>query len=76
MRSYERSRYLIAVQRFGSSGEDFLAMKLAAGDPKDLLDVDEALKVNPNFNAQLLRELVRGYGNDAARRLEQAVERL
>jgi hypothetical protein len=27
--------------------EDFLAMKLSAGGPKDLLNVDEALKVNP-----------------------------
>ena len=56
--------------------EDFLGMKLAAGGPKDLLDVDEALKINPNFNAHLLRELVRGYGKEATRRLDQAVERL
>lgn len=56
--------------------EDFLAMKLAAGGPKDLLDVDEALKINSNFDVQLLRELVRGYGKEAARRLGQAVERL
>ena len=51
-------------------------MKLAAGGPKDLLDVDEAVKINPNFNVQLLRELVRGYGKEAAHRLDHAVERL
>ena len=51
-------------------------MKLAAGGPKDLLDVDEALKINPSFNEQLLRELVRGYGKEVARRLDLAVERL
>ena len=56
--------------------EDFLAMKLAAGGPKDLLDVDEAVKINPDFNVQLMRELVRGYGKEAAHRLDQAVERL
>lgn len=56
--------------------EDFLAMKLAAGGPKDLLDVDEALKINPNFDVQLVRELVQGYGKEATRKFGQAVERL
>ncbi len=56
--------------------EDFLAMKLSAGGPQDLLDVDEALKVNPHFNEELVRELVRGYGKEAARRFNQAVQRL
>ncbi|MBW8079104.1 MAG: hypothetical protein GJU76_13735 [Gallionella sp.] len=56
--------------------EDFLAMKLSAGGPKDLLDVDEALKVNPNFDVELLRRLIQGYGKEATRRFEQGVARL
>ena len=55
--------------------EDFLAMKLSAGGPKDLLDVDEALKVNPNFDVELLRRLIQGYGKETTRRFEQAVAR-
>ena len=51
--------------------EDFLAMKLAAGGPQDLLDVEEALKVTPQFDARLVRMLVEGYGKDATRRFEQ-----
>ena len=44
---YERRREEIRRVSSVERAEDFLAMKLSAGGPKDLLNVDEALKVNP-----------------------------
>jgi predicted nucleotidyltransferase len=51
--------------------EDFIAMKIFAGSPKDLNDAAGVLKVSRDrTNFSLLRELVQGYGKSALHRLE------
>ena len=51
--------------------EDFIAMKLFAGNPKDLDDVAGAFRVSAGrIRLPLLKELVGLYGTDAVQRLE------
>ena len=51
--------------------EDFIAMKLFAAGPQDLIDVAEALKVSGSqFDKTLLKKLAQGYGKETQRRLE------
>lgn len=51
--------------------EDFIAMKIFAGSPKDLDDVVGVLKVSyDRTRLPLLRELVQKYGKDARHKLE------
>lgn len=51
--------------------EDFIAMKLFAGSPRDLDDVAGAWKVSfDRIQLPLLQELVKPYGRDASQRLE------
>ena len=56
--------------------EDFIAMKIFAGSPKDLSDAIGALKVSSNqINRALLRGLVRGYGKKALYKLESLLKK-
>ena len=51
--------------------EDFIAMKVFAGSPKDLGDAAGVLHVSSNrVHLPLLNALVRRYGKDAVRRLQ------
>lgn len=51
--------------------EDFIALKIFAGSPKDLNDVAGVLKVSyDRINLPLLKDLVRNYGKDALSQLE------
>jgi len=51
--------------------EDFIAMKILAGGPKDLSDVAGVLRVSfERLNRPLLNTLVQPYGKDAVRTLE------
>lgn len=51
--------------------EDFIAMKLFAGSPKDMADVAGALRVSADrLRLPLLKELVGRYGTEALQRLE------
>lgn len=51
--------------------EDFIAMKIFAGSPKDIADVAGVLKVSgKKINKALLKKLVQGYGKAASRKLE------
>lgn len=51
--------------------EDFIAMKIFAGSPKDLNDAAGALQVSSHrVNPTLLKVLVQPYGKDALRTLE------
>jgi predicted nucleotidyltransferase len=51
--------------------EDFIAMKMFSGSPKDLDDAAGAFKVSADrVRMPLLKELVGLYGKEAARRLE------
>lgn len=51
--------------------EDFIALKIFAGSPKDLNDVAGVLKVSyDRINLPLVKDLVRNYGKDALNRLE------
>ena len=55
--------------------EDFVAMKIFAGSPKDLDDAAGVLKVSgKRINRTLLRELVRNYGRRASRALESLLK--
>ena len=55
--------------------EDFLAMKLFAGSPKDLSDAAGALAVSSRtLKLALLREVVQPYGRDASQRLRALLE--
>lgn len=52
--------------------EDFIAMKCFAGSPQDLLDARSAYrKARRPINVDLLRNLTRRFGRDAADRLEE-----
>lgn len=52
------------------SPEDFIAMKIFAGSPKDIQDVIGVLEVsNDRINAGLLKELADQYGKECATRL-------
>ena len=51
--------------------EDFIAMKVFAGGPMDLIDAKRALAAGGSLDAQLLRRLARQYGRSAAATLEQ-----
>jgi predicted nucleotidyltransferase len=51
--------------------EDFIAMKIFAGSPKDIEDATGVLKVSrQNINVSLLRKLTQKYGSREARALE------
>ena len=51
--------------------EDFIAMKVFAGSPKDLGDAAGVLQVSSNrVHLPLLKALVQRYGKDAVRRLQ------
>ena len=55
--------------------EDFIAMKIFAGSPKDLSDVTGVLKISRRrINRVLLRELVRSYGRGASQTLESLLK--
>lgn len=52
--------------------EDFIAMKMLAGGPRDMSDIAGVLKVScDRVNLALLRELVRKYGKTALARLDR-----
>ena len=51
--------------------EDFVAMKLFAGGPQDLVDARSALEAAPEPpNVELLQGLAKRYGPETARSLE------
>ena len=51
--------------------EDFVAMKLFAGEPQDLVDAKSALEAAPGPpNKELLEGLAKRYGTETARSLE------
>lgn len=55
--------------------EDFIAMKIFAGSPKDLSDVMGALEVSSDrVDEKLLRDLVRNYGKAALQELESLLK--
>ncbi len=55
--------------------EDFVAMKIFAGSPKDLNDAAGVLKVSGGrLNLKLLRGLVSNYGKGALRKLESLLK--
>ena len=55
--------------------EDFIAMKIFSGSPKDLDDAAGVLKVSgKRINRTLLRELVRNYGRGVSRVLESLLK--
>jgi len=55
--------------------EDFIAMKIFAGSPKDLEDVAGALKISyGRIRMPLLRELVQRYGKNALDKLESLLK--
>jgi len=55
--------------------EDFIAMKIFAGSPKDLRDVAGVLRVSSDrINLTLLRELVRPYGKKALHELDSLLQ--
>lgn len=55
--------------------EDFIAMKIFAGGPKDLSDVASVLKASrERVNRPLLDALARAYGEDAARTLQTLLQ--
>ena len=52
--------------------EDFIAMKVFAGGPRDLEDARAALLVSSSaLNLPLLKQLASGYGRSVVRSLEQ-----
>jgi hypothetical protein len=52
--------------------EDFIAMKVFAGGPMDLLDASRAISAaGPSLDLALLRRLANRYGRDASRSLER-----
>lgn len=56
--------------------EDFIAMKLFAHGPQDLLDAEHALTAaSQSLDLRLLRELTAGYGTEATRALERLLAR-
>ena len=55
--------------------EDFIAMKMLAGGPKDVSDIIGVLKVSyDRINMALLRELVKKYGKTVLAKLESLLE--
>lgn len=55
--------------------EDFIAMKIFAGSPKDLMDATGALKVSASkIDRTLLRELTLRHGKDELRQLEKLLK--
>ena len=57
--------------------EDFVAMKLFAGGPQDIVDAQNALEAAPEPpDASLLRQLVTRYGRDTAESLENILREL
>jgi predicted nucleotidyltransferase len=57
--------------------EDFIAMKLFAGGPKDIDDVVGVLKVSRGrVRIPLLKQLAQHYGKDALRRLDSLVREM
>ena len=56
--------------------EDFIAMKIFAGSPKDLSDVVGVLRVSHNrINLSLLKELAQNYGKGALSKLESLLRK-
>jgi hypothetical protein len=51
--------------------EDFIAMKVFAGGPVDMLDASRALAASETLDEPLLRRLAKGYGREATEKLEQ-----
>jgi hypothetical protein len=52
--------------------EDFIAMKVAAGDPIDLLDAENAIAAGPkSLDLELVRKLGLRFGTSAAALLER-----
>ncbi len=57
--------------------EDFVAMKLFAGGPKDLQEAAEACQVSgAQLDLSLLRALTANYGRQALRRLDRLLQQL
>ena len=55
--------------------EDFIAMKIFAGSPKDLDDARGVLKISSKkINLALLRQVTSFYGKDAALKLEELLK--
>jgi hypothetical protein len=53
-------------------GEDFIAMKVFAGGPMDLVDATRAISAGRHsLNFDLIRRLANGYGRDASESLER-----
>lgn len=52
--------------------EDFIAMKVAAGGPIDLVDAENAIAADPkSLDAELVRNLALGFGGTASASLER-----
>ena len=57
------------------SVEDFIALKLFAGSPKDIQDIADVLKVSgKNMDFNLLRKLAGVYGSDCVQKLNRLLE--
>jgi hypothetical protein len=57
--------------------EDFIAMKVAAGGPVDLVDAEGAIAADPkSLNVELVRKLALGFGADASASLERMLRGL
>ena len=55
--------------------EDFIAMKAFAGSPQDIADARSAIEFDrTSLDVELLRNLARGYGREAAGTLERLLE--
>jgi predicted nucleotidyltransferase len=51
--------------------EDFIAMEVHAGGPRDLADARAVIATDPtSLDLDMLRSAAAGFGRDAARRLE------
>jgi hypothetical protein len=74
-----QSRSITAILRDASISfigpEDLIAMKVFAGGPKDLEDAKGILQVSgEKLDTELLKNLVRGYGDDTAKNLDTLVQ--
>lgn len=56
--------------------EDFIAMKVFAGGPQDLIDVRRVLQVSgPRLNLDLLRRVAQGHGAATLREVEELLKK-
>lgn len=53
--------------------EDFIAMKVFAGGPQDLVDAQRVLAAAESLDMELLRRLVKGFGRDTEKTLDRLV---